>query len=113
MHFHSILSLASIAATFVAAIPSPLSVDSPNPLEKRQASKFCTTLTFTNPYCGVPQVDVANIVFAASSCVEVPGGATVATIQEFGSICYALNKIPLCCNLVVNGFATCSEAVQH
>ncbi|QSZ32984.1 hypothetical protein DSL72_002568 [Monilinia vaccinii-corymbosi] len=94
-------------------MPSPLSFDSSGQIEKRQASKFCTIIGFTNPYCCIPQAEVGNIVFLGSSCEEVPGGAAITTIQQFSSTCNALNKIPLCCNLNINGAATCSAAIQY
>ncbi|KAJ8059515.1 hypothetical protein OCU04_011173 [Sclerotinia nivalis] len=63
MHFFSVLTLASTAATLAAAVPSPVS----NDIEKRQ-SQFCTIIGFTNPFCCIPQLDVINIVYVASGC---------------------------------------------
>ncbi|APA07509.1 predicted protein [Sclerotinia sclerotiorum 1980 UF-70] len=108
MHFPSILILSSTVATLAAAIPSQIS----NDIEKRQ-SQFCTTVGFTNPFCCIPQLDVLNAVYVASECVQVPGGTSITSIQDFDSACLELNKIALCCNLNIEGIATCSEAVQH
>ncbi|KAM3072682.1 hypothetical protein ACMFMF_007017 [Clarireedia jacksonii] len=109
MYLVQISTIASIAATFVMAMPSPTTVDLP----KRAASQFCTDVVFNKPYCSVSIGVNVNGISAAQGCVDVPGGDSITSISDYYAACASIGKMPLCCERVVGGIGTCSTTVQN
>ncbi|PQE03066.1 hypothetical protein CJF31_00002896 [Rutstroemia sp. NJR-2017a BVV2] len=112
MYLFHVFTLASTAAALVTGRSTLVSGDLT--LARRQASDFCTTAGFTNPYCCIPQADVINVVFAATSCKTVPGGDTITSIKQYEQACLTLDKIPLCCAVIaLDGTGLCSGAAER
>ncbi|PQE19027.1 hypothetical protein CJF32_00010430 [Rutstroemia sp. NJR-2017a WRK4] len=112
MHLFHIFTLASTASALVTGRSTPVSDDLT--LARRQASNFCTTIGFTSPYCCIPQADAINLVFAATSCMAVPGGATITSIKQYEQACLTIDKVPLCCAVIaLDGTGLCSGAAER